>query len=84
MAPERCSKLPTKTKYLEIRNIGQGAIALASLLEELEEGHVLLKGEKFVLDIDSNRAEYINLYDVLVQASHGAGTVQITYIEESA
>lgn len=55
---------------------------MASLLEELESGHVLMKGEKFVLDMDNNRPEYINLHDVIVQAIHGAGLVQVTYIEE--
>lgn len=81
-APERCSEFQTKTKHFEIRNVGAGSIVLASLLEELENGHVLMKGEKFVLDMDNNRPEYINLHDVLVQAIHGKGLVQVTYIEE--
>lgn len=80
--PQPALEKETKTKYLEIKNIGSGSVVIASLLEELDEGHELAKGEKFVLDIDSNRAEYIRLDKVLVHAVHGMALVQITYIDE--
>jgi hypothetical protein len=84
VAPETCSEARTRTKYLELRNIGGGAIAFSGSIEDLSEGRVLLRSESFTLDIDSNRAEYVDLHTVLVQALHGEGILQLTYIEEVA
>lgn len=64
--------------------MGPHAVRLASRREELAEGYLLKEGEKFILDIDTNRAEYIELDKVYVctAGTLSCATVHVTYVEE--
>lgn len=78
------TKEAKKTKYLVVTNLGPNTIRLASLPDELPVGYELRENERFVLDIDTNRPEYIELDKVYVRAlgDLSGALVQVTYIEE--